>query len=377
MAQTLYILNPLTLKRVHPITKYQSFIWKPAYQETGSFEIVCDVSYFDFFQNDFILEYPRDRNHFGIIQFVNKLREKDVSKLIIKGKMVSDVLSWRVAIDQYEATNKSSTYILEDLINYNFISPANEKRKMDNLIISSKDSTSLLDYTCEKGANVLEELLKICKTTGEGLRVSDKLNGKLNVEIYSGVDRTYSQSANKRIILEQSKGTLKDIDFSIDTENYVNYGYIIGDNDSATGKPVETTYFEDVEQTGWGRREEYFSLTYISKTIQTEDQTVEIETPYYINMLKNECKSQMENLKVQKLLNCEMNLNSRFKYREDFNLGDIITVRDEETGYSTDVRLINVIESIGSDGEDISVILGDKSPLTFDKIKLIKERGLK
>ena len=85
----------------------------------------------------------------------------------------------------------------------------------------------------------------------------------------------------------------------------------------------------------------------------------------------------MENLKVQKLLNCEMNLNSRFKYREDFNLGDIITVRDEETGYSTDVRLINVIESIGSDGEDISVILGDKSPLTFDKIKLIKERGLK
>ena len=65
MAQTLYILNPLTLKRVHPITKYQSFIWKPAYQETGSFEIVCDVSYFDFFQNDFILEYPRDRNHFA------------------------------------------------------------------------------------------------------------------------------------------------------------------------------------------------------------------------------------------------------------------------------------------------------------------------
>jgi hypothetical protein len=66
-------------------------------------------------------------------------------------------------------------------------------------------------------------------------------------------------------------------------------------------------------------------------------------------------------------------VNANRKYKEDYDLGDIVTNINKKWGVKLDTR-IEEIEEVYEDGnEKINVVFGDEAPTIIDKIKKLRK----
>lgn len=58
-----------------------------------------------------------------------------------------------------------------------------------------------------------------------------------------------------------------------------------------------------------------------------------------------------------------------FKYQEDFELGDIVTIQNKDWGVTMNARIIEAQEVYEESGFNLELTFGNKIPTLIDKIK--------
>lgn len=354
-----YILDK-SFDRLGEVDVYASFLWSPAFNDVGSFELDCPISFFDLLQDDRLVQNTDDADHIGVIEFITKVEEADGTETLkVRGRMAESLLSRRVALGITTFTNQQPFAIISQLVTENAITPTDSTRQISGLEMGSSVSAPLISYTSNNG-NLLTEVGNICKASGLGfrLKVDDDLL-KQTLEIYTGTDRTDSQVVVEPVILSRDRDNVLTVEYTKDTTNYATYVYIRGEGELQT-------YVTRGSETSLDRREIFLDLSSIPRTVND----VTMSEPDYIKVLQQEAVNQLAKMVKSELLYNSINVLGNLKYSEDFFLGDLITCVDNTLGFSVDLRITGVTESWGNDGYSIALTLGEETPDLKDLMAL-------
>ena len=89
----------------------------------------------------------------------------------------------------------------------------------------------------------------------------------------------------------------------------------------------------------------------------------------YQNKLTERGNEKLAENKDIQTFNSKINLNSNLIYKEDFDLGDIVTCTSKKWGVTIDSRITEVEEVYESTGKQVNIVFGDNMPTLIDKLK--------
>lgn len=301
--------------------EFESLIWEERYSEAGAFEIVCIPS-------EKTRKFMRAGNRvirvdesemIGIIYSAGSDFDEDGrERWTASGRFAEYLLHKRIVADYKNYNKKHPLDIAEDLIYRNAISPSDQVREIPNLQYQKADIPADAITGQYRGENLYDAIVSLCKSSEVGMRATlDDANKIVTISHYKGVDRTNIQTKNAPVTLSVDYGTLKSAAWAEDESEYANIAYVAGAGDGKSRKIVST----DRKASGESRYEMFID----ARDLQQEDSSgAALSEVSYTALLK---QRGIEDLKERRIArNCDVEMNeSAYKFREDFNLGDIVS----------------------------------------------------
>ena len=272
--------------------------------------------------------------------------ENQIAGMIIAEKKTKEV-NTRVAIktiSNYSNATKFGLYQNANVSNATmFISFEKELAGSSFLKLEENPlETTQTIYEILNGENLQEYVEKLLQKNNLGLQFLLKENEKtIYVHFHSGTDRTENQKENKQIIFSKNLDNLISYEINESTNGKYNVARCYGkdNNDSEV-------WTQAGAGAGLSRREIFKDVSEIA----------DVGTADYTQALVNSGELELNGFTIA--IGTEIELNN-YKYRQHFNLGDIITIKINDLNLSYNIRIIEVCETFDSNGYKISLILGE------------------
>ena len=195
----------------------------------------------------------------------------------------------------------------------------------------------------------------MARAGGLGFRVyADPAEQCLYFEMYKGTDRTESQDENARV-------TFSDVYFNIDRPryeeneaNYKNYAIVCGE-----GEGTDRTIVELDRTNGEDRRE---LLVDARDLFKEEGQT---DAEYTAVLLQRGAEKLDEHNRIQSF-EVGIKSSSQFRYKTDWDLGDIVSVKKKKWGLYMDQRVTEAKEVYEYGGGYVVPTFGSPLPEKID-----------
>ena len=180
------------------------------------------------------------------------------------------------------------------------------------------------------------------------------------IETFSGVDRSVNQNINAPVV------------FSRDYDNLYEQEYTDSDNDLRTtvivageGEGAERTVVEvESQHIGINRRELFVD----ARDLQKEVDNVVMTDTEYINLLAQRGNEKLSEYKELQTFEGKI-ITNNYVYKQDYNLGDTVTVLDKNWNVAVDTRITEITEIYENGKIEIVPVLGNKIPTVLDKLK--------
>ena len=196
-------------------------------------------------------------------------------------------------------------------------------------------------YEIVKGENLQEYAEKVLEKNGLGLSsVFNEYTKKIEIAFINGKNRTAKQKENKQIVFSRELDNL--LSYSITESMQGKYNIAL-----CVGKNGDTEYSATVGSgQGLERREKY---------IETSDLDTFSEASYTQSLAeKGELELQGLSIAIESVIDSEF-----YKYRKDYNLGDIVTIVISDMKMQYDVRILEVCETWDISGYRLTLVLGE------------------
>ncbi|EPY2290968.1 siphovirus ReqiPepy6 Gp37-like family protein [Clostridium sporogenes] len=375
----IYIFDKdLKLKGV--LDSFISLRWVKRYSKSGDFQLNCVLNEdsIKLLQRGNII-FKKGDNEAGYIETRQLSINSSGNELLeIKGKFLTNYLNRRISWDRI-CFDGSCKNLIEKLINENVINPSNIKRKIPNIILGNININNSIQYNNSFG-NILEQLEKVADTNNFGFRnILDIKNRKIIFETYKGVDRTINNGTVAPCIFSREFENILQQQYIDSINNYKNTCLIAG---AGEGSDRKITSIEEGE--GLDRYEFYVDARDLQDKEQKEfkskdtegNETIEmkdVEIPWerYKPLLIQRGKEKLSECNEVQSFDAKINIQGNNVYKKDFNLGDIITVKDKKWGLTLNRRITEIEEIYESKGVTINAILGNSIPSIIDKIKQV------
>ena len=347
----------------------KSIIWRSCYYEAGDFEIYvpCNAATVNLLVAGNYVTRPNDRN-VGIIEKIEiTFNEFDGRMIIATGRMAKSILDRRII---YRLTDNSvSPTILSGNVEHaaravvynNAIDcEFDSDRNIDALVLGAHSgNTKIIVDANGEAATKQVTYNNLLSWTDEFLREYEigayiGLNDSLELQYlcFEGVDRSVDNvDNNDPVIFSQDFDNLLSSDYIYSEEKYKNMALIGGEGEG-------TARFCSVlipSLTGIERREMFINASTSSKTYkddQGDEQTLTDEE--YNTQLQSIGAQDLAGAQITQSFDGTINVNNGvYKYKENFNLGDLVTVQDNEIGLYINTRIIEVIETQDENGYNI------------------------
>lgn len=348
----LYILNQ-SFNIIGVIDDYTSIIWRPAYYDIGDFEVYLSASSkaIELLQlnrylvrsSDVIVDSDGNTTYRKVMIIKNLELTTSVENgnfLTVTGKELKYLLHQRIVWSQTNL-NGTAENAIRTLITQNAINPTDTKRKIPNLVLGA---TAGLTDNIEKqvtGDYLDQSIIDVCKNYNYGWEIFI-FNSQMVVIVYSGIDRSRNQTVRPLVVFSDSYDNIINSSYQLATEAYANCTLIGGEGEGT--ERVYTTVGDS--NSGLNRYETFTDARDLSQNKDTED---EITLSKYLTLLQERGAENLASLAYTEGFSGEVISNLVFKYGEDFDLGDIVTVINEY-GISKDTRVLSAIESEDSTG---------------------------
>lgn len=369
------------LNVISVIDEYESFIWNRKYNEIGNFELHIPLTtknlkmiekgkfigrFFSYAEKP-ITDYFADE--IALMEGKEIVTNSEgIESIKIYGSMGSKLLDYRVQTKQYN-TIKYATEIIKDIFSSNITKSTATVRNMSifnnsvDIYVTGENKT--LRFQSRWGS-CLDAIMKICKIREYGFLVkADKQNQKLILCIYNGQDRTTNQT-NSYIQVTLFGRKLDNIlsqTYINDISKEKNVAYVCGEGEGANRKYITSTNLDNFPS-GMDRKEIYIDARDLQSNI---DGTI-LTTTEYEELLKVRGESKLlENTKVE-TFESTIDTNSKYKLGIHYDLGDMVTIIDDELGVKLDTRIIEIQEIYEGGEKEINLVFGNKVPTILDKI---------
>lgn len=342
------------LKRIKTIESYISAIWTTRYDTAGDFQIKIDNTPANrqYFKEFNFIQKEDDLKSVGIIENVSYEDIEGNGKTItITGRFASCLFEWRVNKNYVLYSNLKLDAIVNNLYVFNFTEGDRKipqfyyerTSEFDGKIISLEDT----------GTNCFE-LIKSCFNAlkmGFRERIAN-IGGtnKVVFEMYEGVNRSRGQTGttkNPYVIFSDDFDNLKASTFKISYENFNNVCYV-GVKEDANKLTVKKQ-LEIGTGAGLYRKEKY---------IFGNDQTEEMTTQEWENALTELGNENLQEITQE--FNGDVIPNVKYKFKQHFNVGDIVTVENSKMGVTVNARIYEAIESYSKNGYELVLTFGNE-----------------
>jgi len=339
-----YILDSL-LRRTVIVDKYLSFIWTERYASYGDFELqlISTPDYRRLFITGTLLACTESNYVMQVSTVENTTDAEGKTTLKLTGVSLEAMLDDRVAKDVLDDLTDAPVWTIT-------LPPADVARKIfhDVCVTGILDVGDIIPFVIEdtfmpedtipepidpitvelEPQSVYAAVKDICDQWTLGFRLlRNGDTSQLYFEIYSGSDRTTSQSALGAIVFSPELDTLQNTSELTSIANYKNVAYVF----SPAG--YEVVYPQDVipETAGFERH-----------VLMVRADDITTDNPDVSAALIQRGNQELAKQRSFSAFDGEINPNSQYKYGVHYNLGDLVEMRniDGET------NLMRVTEQI-------------------------------
>lgn len=338
------------------IDDFTSFNFTRSYSGIGEWQLVLDGSSLNAQRvkgMDFI-SIGEDKA--GLVQHYEDTIEDGEHTLTFSGVELKGLASRRIVIppagEAYETFTKSSPeYVIANLLTNQLLNPTATNRKIAGTLLEYAQSTTKIRYD-GRYQNLEEEIetLATAYNVGWCAYISDNV---IKWKIWNGVDRTAAQTTNNRMILSYDYGTMNNS--SLTFEDQVPTYMVIAGQGEGVDRAIAII---DKENTSLSRIETFLDARDIEDASLLPQRGEQNLAEYgdginYTATLSNQAANQ---------------------YRNDFDLGDIGTIKDDKIENDLDYRITAIEEVYEENQLSINMTFGyDKNQLK-DAIKRMNNK---
>lgn len=325
------------------VDSFASLIWTDRYNVCGDFEIYGPASkeLMALLQPDYYL-YNRDSEHLMIIdtQDLTSDTEKGTN-LKITGRSLESILDRRIIWNQTILTGNLQNGI-ETLLNENAINPIITDRKINRLVFLPSTDPVITSLTVEgqnTGGYLYDVITSLCIANDIGFKITLSDSGDFVFQLYTGVDRSYSQELNPYVVFSPNFENIIKSNYFESRANLKTVVLVAGEGDGADRK-TKVASITSGAGTDLDRREMFADARDISTTIDGGTLTDE---EYQAQLEERGIERLAENT-VIKSFDGQVDTSSVFVYGVDFSMGDIVQ-KANEFGQASRVRITELIFS--------------------------------
>ena len=330
--------------RIRLIDEYISMIWTDRYAEAGDFElyVTATIENVSIFKTGMYLSNTLSE-HLMIVETIEiKSDIEDGAKLIVSGRSLESILSRRIVWNQTVFENKNIQDIIFELLKDSIISPNNVSRKIDNFIFERLENTQVNTIRLDKqytGDNVYTVIHELCEQYGLGFKLI-RVNNQFRFGLYTGKNHTHGM--NSFVTFSPRFDNLIRSNVIMSIRDNVNIACVAGEGEGASRKIISA----GTETSGIERMELFVDARSVSS--KTENDTV-ISPEQYNSILLQKGMEELNVHQSKTTIESEVDYNGIFKYKKDFDVGDIVNVSNE-FGYSGKLRITEIVTSDSVDG---------------------------
>lgn len=344
------------------IDDFVTLIWSRRYYGTGSFELHCGVQHAELLQSGSYI-YPSSSTDTGIIEEFGYTND-DIygKKVVVKGRFLKAMLADRVIDSTQKFSNLAAGEVVKQLVNTYCINPVDASRKIPKLELTESAAIGEAITTQITGDSLLDAVERICLEQQISASMQyDFTADKLTFDVRQGLNRTQSQIANTFAAFNEEFDNIAGADYSKEY-GYKNYAYVAGAGEGAA-RIIEVV---DIRQPGEGRREIYID----ARDLQNIDSTGNaIPEATYRKTLRQRGLEKLAEYQPKETIETKIDLYSNLKYKEDYDLGDLVTFIDSTIGVMAEQRITEICEYIESGELRIDVVFGQEKLSIMQKIK--------
>jgi hypothetical protein len=363
----LYVLD-VNFKLLGVIDNYDCLVWTRNYYkpDTFSMQIIPNFEQFKLLKKGNIL-LKRDNTKEAMYIDHRELEENEegIEVLVVSGYSLTKWLDRRITLYK-EVEKANAETVMKSYVNRHCINPAEANRKIDNLVLGINNNLGQeIDYLSHYEP-LLEELEDIAKVNELGYKIDlDLANKQYLFQVYQGLDRTINQELNSKAIFSTEFENISNQKYIDSDNNYRNMVLVAGAGEDANRKILSL----GTENKGLDRYELFVDARDISDTKQQGDNEIEIPLEEYNKLLENRGKEKLSECTKIETFDCVLNNINSLEYRQDFDLGDKVSIINKKWGLMLNERIVSITETYDVEGLNIDIEIGNNIPTLIDKIK--------
>lgn len=339
------------------IDDYLSLVWTRRWHKPGEFTLYLDLNslYADTLKEDNLIILNDNVGIIKYIQFATGEEDEDMAEsIVVRGVSLSSILNRRITLPSigksHDAITGPAETVMKHYVNNNCINPVNIKRKIPDLVLAP-DLARGHQITYQSRLKPLEvELEQLSLISGLSWDIRpDYESGYLVFDVFEGRDLTQNQTSNNPAIFSIEFDNIRGQTYVSNSLDYKNQAYVGGQ-----GEGVERTIIEVGDNAEGLDRYEVFVD---ARDVENEE------------LLPSRGKEKLLELTKIQSFESRIDHDSTFKYKKDWDLGDIVTVSNSKWGITLNSRVSEVTEVYEPNGFNLEATFGDPIPDVFDKIK--------
>ena len=350
------------------IDSYSYLMWTRKYNDLGAFQLnILFTS-----DNNSLLETGniiyKDSGECGYITSKEIRIEADGTEIIeVKGEFILGYLARRI-IWGYEDINMNIADAVNKFIDSNCINTTTE-RKIPNFELGTKLNTSIKINRQLSHENLLETLINIAQDHELGLKVDFDIKAKkLIFKLYEGINRSINQNSISPVVFSRDFENVLDQNFIESKNTYKNVALVAGAGEGTKRKTATVG-----SASGLDRYEIFVDARDVSdvRTTESGGSTTDIPIPdiEYLPLLQARGKDKLTEHFEIKSFNGTINHNSNYKYKIDFDLGDVVTFHEKKWGITINSRITEISEVYDTNGMTLQLTFGNDVPTLIQMIK--------
>lgn len=324
-----------------------SFIWTRRYNEAGDFEIHVPITE----RNRNLLRvgnivYKTGFADAGVIEYIILEESNEKNEITVKGRFLVSYMDRRV-IKGTHSYMGNAELIMRQLL-------SEDTEAIPRVVLGSLNGfTDEISFQCTY-KNLLTYMSKIAKSFSWGFRFRPDFNSKQIIfEIYKGTDKSIAQGVNNRVIFSEMYDNLNSAIYTENSQGFKTKVYVGGQGEGSARTWVEVGVGE-----GLDLREDTVNASDISSEDLTQAQ--------YEAALTQRGLEYLESNGFVSSFEYETQPDVNFTYRQDYDLGDIVTVKKDSWDIAVNMRITAVQEIYENGLMTVTPTLGNPLSETID-----------
>lgn len=341
----LYVFN-VNRELLGVVEAYEHLQWTRRYSACGAFTLraIADADNLGLLQMGHIL-WKNDDLEAGIIDHI-ELNTQEQEYITISGRFATGLLGRRI-IWQTEMLQGNLSTAVAQLLSNHVIAPIDPDRVIQGVSFASEPLSHTVT-TQVSYRNLLTTIEELCAAYDVGLRTAfDPVTGLFTVTLYEGRVTSAVFSKEFENLTEQA--------YTHSARDYASVALVGGEGEGELRTMVTA---------GLGSGFDRFEVFVDAKALRSEDFGEE-----YAAALMQHGEFKLNDLQIARSFDATMHEHGNLRYKEDFDLGDIVTVAANRWGVTMQTRITEIEETYDSEGRHIDVVLGRGALTLAQKLK--------